>query len=99
MQVKDVLDSEGELVERAHLNNIYDIQCIFLKYEHLAFSIRNKLKEFSHNRKQAIYPFLPLLSSMVQCSNKGCSNVRKRMKGSNDNLLQNIKGTSVHKTE
>ena len=54
MQVNDVLDSEGELVERTDLNDVYDIQCNFLEYEHLAFSIRNKLSEFSQNRKQAI---------------------------------------------
>ena len=90
MQVKDVLDSEGEIVERTHLNDMYNIQCNFLEYEQLAFSITNKLNEFSHNRNQTIGPGLPLLLSMVQCSNKGCSNIRKRMKGRNANLLQNI---------
>ena len=59
-------------------------------YEQLAFSIGNKLREFSHNRKQVIGPDLPLLLPMVQCSNKGCSNIHKRMKGRNVNLLQNI---------
>ena len=69
---------------------MYNIQCNFLEYEQLAFSIKNKLNEFGHNRKQVIGPDLPLLLSMIQCSNKGCSNIRKRMKGRNDNLLQNI---------
>ena len=69
---------------------MYNIQCNFLEYKHLAFSIRIILNEFSHNRKQVIGPGLQLLLSMVQCSNKGCSNIRKRMKGLNDNLLQNI---------
>ena len=90
MQVKDELDSEGEIVERTHLNDMYNIQSNFLEYEQLAFSIKNKLNEFGHNRKQVICPHLSLLLSMVQCSNKGCSNIRKRMKGRNDNLLQNI---------
>ena len=84
MQVKD---SEGELIERTHLNVMYNIQCNFLVYEHLVFSIGYKLSELSHNRKQVIGPDLPLLLSLVQCSNKGCSNIRKRMKGRNDNLL------------
>ena len=90
MQVKDVLDSEGNLIERTHLNDMHTIQCNFLVYEHLAFSIGNKLSEFSHNRKQVIGPDLPLLLSMIQCSNKGCSNIRKRMKGRNVNILQDI---------
>ena len=34
MQVKDDLDSEGELVERTHLNDMYNIQCNFREYEY-----------------------------------------------------------------
>ena len=91
MQVKDVLDSEGELIERTHLNDMYNIQYNFLEYEHLVVFFKgNKLSELSHNMNQVISPDLPLLLSIVQCSNKGCSNIRKRMKGRNDNLLQNI---------
>ena len=65
MQVKDVSDSEGELIERTHLNDMYNIQCNFLVYEHLAFSIGNKIRKFSHNRKQVIGPDLPFILSMV----------------------------------
>ena len=36
MQVKDVLDSEGEIVQRTHLNDMYNVQCNFLEYEQLA---------------------------------------------------------------
>ena len=90
MQVNGVLDSAGELVDKNNVNVMYNIQCNFLEYEHLAFSIGSKLSEFDHNRKQVIGPDLPLLSSKVQCSNKGCSNIRKQMRGRNDSLLQNI---------
>ena len=41
MQVIDVLDSEDGIVERTHLNEMFTIQCNFLEYEHLAFSITN----------------------------------------------------------
>ena len=80
MQVEDVLESEGELIEGTDMNDTYTIQCNFLEYEHLAFPMRKKLNEFSQNRKQAVGPDLPLLLSMVQCSNKVCPNIRKRMK-------------------
>ena len=69
---------------------MYNIQCNFFEYEQLAFTIGNKISKFNPNIKQAIGPDLPLFSSMVQCSNKGCFTIRKRMKGQNYNLLQNI---------
>ena len=32
MQLKNLSDSEGELVERTHLDYMYSIQCNFLEY-------------------------------------------------------------------
>ena len=40
MQVKDVLDSEDELIERTHLNDMYNIQYKFLEYEHLVVFLK-----------------------------------------------------------
>ena len=65
MDPKQIHDSVSELVERNHLNDIYNIQYNFLEYGQLAFSIRNKNSKFNHHRKQAIGPDLPLLLSMV----------------------------------
>ena len=67
MQVKDVLDSEGEVLEIFFLNDMYNIQCNynFFEYEHLVFSIRNRLSWFCQNRKRAIGPDLPLLLSKL----------------------------------
>ena len=78
---------------------MYTIQSNFLEYEHLGLSIRDKLSENSHKRKHVIGPDLLSTLSMLQCSNKGCSDICKRMTARNDNLLQNIQGQLVNKTE
>ena len=84
-------------LRKFYLYDVHDMQCNLLENEPLAFSKRKKFSEFSYNLKQAIGQDLTLLLSLVQCSNDGCSNIRKRIKGPNDNLLQNIQEHSTIK--
>ena len=76
---------------------MYNIQCNFLVYEHLAFSMGNKLGEFSHNRKQVIGPDLLLLFQWFNVQIKAVLTIANEWPKCQSSTKYS--GTLVHKIE